>query len=279
MIGAMTIRNIPPAMEPAAIARIDERLTAIRNDHDIAIPLAIESGSRAWGFPSPDSDYDCRFIFVRPIGHYLSPWRRRDVVETPLDGDLDVNGWELGKAIGLLAKGNAVVIEWLMSPIVYGADRQFRDEFLDLARRIGDRTLIARHYLHLGERCLAAWPPGSETVQFKKIFYALRPAAVLRWLRCHASEVVAPMHLPTLMADSGLPAALADIVAGLIERKGAAAERGSEPVPDVVAAFIGGELELARDVFAKRETPANPGAREDAETFFRTTLHRLSAAP
>jgi hypothetical protein len=82
------------------------------------MPLAIESGSRAWGFPSPDSDYDCRFIFVRPIEDYLSPWQRRDVIETPLEGDFDVNGWELGKAIRLLAKGNAVIIEWLMSPIV-----------------------------------------------------------------------------------------------------------------------------------------------------------------
>ncbi len=279
MISVMIVRDIPPSMEPAAIARIDARLTAIRADQGVAIPLAIESGSRAWGFPSPDSDYDCRFIFVRPLEQYLSPWQHRDVIETPLDGDLDVNGWELGKAIRLLSKGNAVIIEWLMSPIVYGADRQFRDEFLDLARRIGDRILIARHYLHLCERWRAALPPEGEAVPCKKIFYVLRPAVALRWLRCHTSEAIAPMHLPTLMADCELPAGLAGIAAGLIERKGAAAERGAELVPAAIAAFIDGELELAREVFAKRPAPPDAGAREDAEAFFRTTLPRLNGAP
>ncbi len=279
MISDMTFRNIPPSMAPAAVAQIDARLTAIRSGHGVAIPLAIESGSRAWGFPSPDSDYDCRFIFVRPIEDYLSPWQRRDVIETPLEGDLDVNGWELGKAIRLLAKGNAVIIEWLMSPIVYGADRQFRDEFLDLARRIGDCTLIARHYLHLGERCRAAWLPEGEAVPRKKIFYALRPAAVLRWLRHQPSEVIAPMHLPALMADCELPAGLASIIAGLIERKGAATERGGELVPDAVVGFIDGEFELAREVLPKREARSDAGARDDAEAFFRGTLRRLNAAP
>lgn len=279
MISAMTIRNIPQSMVTAAVAQIDARLTAIRSGQDVAMPLAIESGSRAWGFPSRDSDYDCRFIFVRRSEHYLSPWPHRDVIETPLDGDLDVNGWELGKAIRLLAKGNAVVIEWLMSPIVYSADRQFRDEFLALARRIGDRTLIARHYLHLGERCRAAWPPGGEPVPRKRIFYALRPAAVLRWLRHHPEEAIAPMHLPALMAECELPAGLAGIVDGLIERKGAATERGAELVPDAVARFIGGEFELAREVFQKREAQADAGARDDAEALFRASLRRLNAAP
>ncbi|MFE3443732.1 DNA polymerase beta superfamily protein [Nocardia sp. NPDC059180] len=85
--------------------------------------LAIESGSRAWGFPSPDSDYDCRFLYVASLDTYLSPWRTRDVIETPLVGLLDVNGWDLGKALRLLVKGNAVLIEWLQSPIVYRGDR------------------------------------------------------------------------------------------------------------------------------------------------------------
>jgi hypothetical protein len=159
------------------------------------------------------------------------------------------------------------------------ADRQFRDEFFDLARRIGDRTLIARHYLHLGERCRAAWPLEGEDVPRKKIFYALRPAAVLRWLRQHPGEAIAPMHLPALMAECELPAGLAGIVAGLIERKGTATERGAELVPGAVAGFIDGEFELARELFPKREALSNAGARDDAEAFFRAWLRRLNAAP
>ncbi len=279
MITGMGIRDLPPSMAHAAVAQIDARLAAIRHDHSVTIPLAIESGSRAWGFPSPDSDYDCRFIFVRSADHYLSPWQRRDVIETPLDGDLDVNGWELGKAIRLLAKGNAVVIEWLMSPIVYGADRRFRDEFLGLARRIGDRTLIARHYLHLGERCRSALPPEGEAAPCKKIFYALRPAVALRWLRQHPGEVVAPMHLPALLAECEPPAGLADVIAGLIGRKAATAERGAEPLPRAVAAFMDREFQLAREVFPKGTPPSAPGQRDEAEAFFRATVRRLNAAP
>jgi hypothetical protein len=105
------IRAISASMDPATVALIDARLEAIRRKHGVTIPLAIESGSRAWGFPSPDSDYDCRFVFIRPIEHYLTPWPDRDVIETPIEGDLDANGWDLGKALTLMLKGNAVIIE------------------------------------------------------------------------------------------------------------------------------------------------------------------------
>ncbi|WP_278256068.1 nucleotidyltransferase domain-containing protein [Nocardioides convexus] len=97
-------------------------------DHGVRVPWAIESGSRAWGFASPDSDYDCRFFFVRPSAAYAALWPARDVIETPLEGLLDVNGWDLGKAIRLATAGNATVGEWLRSPWVYDGDPAFRDE-------------------------------------------------------------------------------------------------------------------------------------------------------
>ncbi len=81
----MSLRSIPDSFSPGAVAAIDARLDAICAEHGVEIPLAIESGSRAWGFPSPDSDYDCRFVFVRPVEQHLSPWPRRDVIETPLE--------------------------------------------------------------------------------------------------------------------------------------------------------------------------------------------------
>jgi predicted nucleotidyltransferase len=155
-------------------------LERVRADHGVAIPLAIESGSRAWGFPSPDSDYDCRFLFVRSERDYLSLWRKRDVIEMPVDRVLDVNGWDIGKALKLLLKGNAVIIEWLTSPITYRTDPQFRDEFLELVRAVADRALIARHYLHLGERQRRTYFRDTKSVPQKKVFYALRPAAALR---------------------------------------------------------------------------------------------------
>lgn len=195
------MRAIPADFDATTVAAIDGRLDGIVRDDHANILLAIESGSRAWGFPSPDSDYDCRFFFVRREDDYLTPWPRRDVIETPLEGDLDVNGWELGKALLLLLKGNAVVIEWLMSPIVYRGDPAFRTDMLALATDHADAHRIARHYLHLGERQRRTYFADGKAVKLKKIFYALRPAAALRWLRLHPEQAIAPMHFPTLMAE------------------------------------------------------------------------------
>ena len=226
MVRLMTLRTLPPAMAARAIAQIDARLAAISQQHGVAIPFAIESGSRAWGFPSPNSDYDCRFVFVRQLDDYLSPWQRRDVIETPVEGDLDVNGWDLAKAVRLLAGGNAVIIEWLMSPVLYQAEEQFRGEFLALARRIADRHLVARHYLHLGERFWDACLAADGAAPRKKILYALRPAVALRWLRLHG-EAVAPMYMPALLAECDPPAGLA--------RRSRASSRAKPKPPKTIA--------------------------------------------
>ncbi len=272
----MTLRNLPDSFSAETVANIDARLRAVCREHDVAIPLAIESGSRAWGFPSPDSDYDCRFIFVRPVDQHLSPWPRRDVIETPLEGDLDVNGWELGKALKLLLKGNAVIIEWLRSPFVYRGDPWFRDEFLAFADRFANRDLIGRHYLHLGERQRRVHFGDGKLVPQKKIFYALRPAATLRWLRLHPEAAVAPMHFPTLMAECEPPADVAAVTADLMQRKAVTRELGAEPLPAPIAAFIDQEFEIARPVFEGRLAIISDEARREAERFVREATGRRS---
>lgn len=97
------ICTITDGFDAATVERIQARLDEVERDHGVRVLWAVESGSRAWGFPSPDSDYDCRFFYVRRHDDYLSPWRPRDVIETPLDDVLDVNGWDLIKAIRLAA--------------------------------------------------------------------------------------------------------------------------------------------------------------------------------
>lgn len=262
-------------MSPAVVAAIDGRLAAIRCEQGVAIPLAIESGSRAWGFPSLDSDYDCRFVYVRPVDQYLSLYQPRDVIETPLDAVFDVNGWDLGKALKLLLKGNAVIIEWLVSPITYGADADFRAQLLALARRIARRDLVGRHYLHLGERQRRVYFGDGTMVPQKKIFYALRPAAALRWLRLHEGAAVAPMHFPTLMAQCEAPAAVTDIVAELIARKAVTRELGAEPLPVPITTFIDGEFALARAVFETKDLAPAAEDRAAAEAFFRAAVRRF----
>ncbi|MFW8587429.1 DNA polymerase beta superfamily protein [Rhizobium beringeri] len=111
--------------DPEAVTEIRSRLASVR-EQGIRIGFAIESGSRAWGFPSPDSDYDCRFVYIRPVEHHLALVSARDVIEFPIIGDIDTGGWDLRKALRLALKGNAVVVEWLKSPIAYEEEAGFR---------------------------------------------------------------------------------------------------------------------------------------------------------
>lgn len=272
------MRSIPDSMDGAVVAHIDAALDAIARENGVAIALAIESGSRAWGFPSPDSDYDCRFVYVRPLAHLLTPWPRRDVIELPLAGELDVNGWELGKALKLLTKGNAVIVEWLTSPIAYRGDQRFRDELLALARDIAERDLVARHYLHLGRRQRRTYFGDLDAVPGKKLFYALRPAAALRWLRLHPGEAVAPMHFPTLMAECDPPADVQEIVAELIARKAETRELGTAPVPRPIAELINRELETAETAFSRAPISLQPAVRERCEAFYRATVLRFNSS-
>ena len=99
--------------------QILKKLAEIEMEHDVRIIYACESGSRAWGVPSKDSDYDVRFIYAHPRDYYLSISPLRDVIELPIDPVFDINGWDIRKALSLLRKSNIRLLEWLQSPIVY----------------------------------------------------------------------------------------------------------------------------------------------------------------
>ncbi len=270
--GRMATRSIPNSFAPDIVAAIDGELDRIEREHKVRLPLAIESGSRAWGFPSPDSDYDCRFIFIRAQDDYLSLRPKRDIIETPLVGELDVNGWDMAKALRLMLKGNTVVLEWLRSPIAYRCDPAFRDGFLDLARTCADRRLIGRHYLHLGERQRRTYFGDGKSIALKKLFYALRPAAALRWLRVHPGEAVPPMHFPTLLSECEPPTDVAHLGAELIARKAETRELGTGPLPAPIAAFLEQEFAAARETFETGPVAPSDGARRMADDFFRQTI-------
>lgn len=161
------------------------------------------------------------------------------------------------------------------SPFVYRGDPAFRADFLAFANRHADRATIARHYLHLGERQRRVYFPDRGEVALKKLFYALRPAAALRWLRAHPDAAIAPMHFPTLMRECDPPAALAMLVDGLIARKAETRELGSAPLPDLIADFVDGEFAAARSALPDRASPPSQEARDNAERFFRHWVRRL----
>ena len=226
-------------------------------------------------FPCPDSDYDCRFVFVRPISQHLTPWSRRDVIEFVLEDDLDANGWELGKALRLLLKGNAVIIEWLRSPIAYRGEAWFRDEFLALAQQVANRDAIARHYLHLGERQRRVYFGDGTAVAQKKIFYALRPAATPRWLWMRPEQAIAPMHFPTLMEECDAPVELQREVADLMARKALTRELGVAPLSPAVADFIDREFTRGREAWETGRARATEHEKALAAQFYKDVVQRL----
>jgi predicted nucleotidyltransferase len=268
------LRCLGPGFDPGIVAAIDGKLASVATHEHAVVLLAVESGSRAWGFPSPDSDYDCRFIYARARDNYLRLYPPRDVIEFPLDPVLDVNGWDLAKALRLLLKGNAVVIEWLTSPFVYAGSDEFRAQSLALARQAVRPAAVARHYLHLGERQRRTYFADTRAVEIKKLFYALRPALALRWLRMHPGEAVAPMHFPTLVAQIELPASVAALVDELLARKAVTRELGTGALPGLICALSDAEFTTARELW-----PSEPWRPESAMVAAADALLRSWMAP
>ncbi len=131
--------------------QIEVELQRIEQEEGVNILSACESGSRAWGFPSKDSDYDVRYIYIRPVEWYLSIFEKRDVIERPISDMLDINGWDLKKALNLFRKSNPPLLEWLQSPIVYLENGSVAEQI----RRVSPLTFSPRscmhHYLHMAK--------------------------------------------------------------------------------------------------------------------------------
>ena len=193
---------------------IREKLREIERQENCRILLAVESGSRAWGFASPDSDYDVRFIYVRPKESYLKLERTRDVIELPINDELDINGWDVDKTLKLLYKSNPTVFEWFSSPIVYQAT-PFADQFKPLMLRYFSSKSGLWHYLHMAEGNYREFLKG-DMVKAKKYFYVLRPILACRWIL--EKECPPPMLFSELM-ESQLPERLKPTVRQLLALK------------------------------------------------------------
>lgn len=195
-------------------ATIIAKLSEIEKAENVKILHCVESGSRAWGFASPDSDYDVRFIYVRPKDFYLRLDKTRDVIEWQLDDTLDINGWDVKKTLTLLYKSNPTLFEWNSSPIVY----KTTDEWQSISA-IVNRYFVAKsglyHYISTAKRNYSEYLTG-KTVKLKKYFYVLRPLLACKWILAEGTPP--PMLFRTLM-DKYLDGELKPDVDKLLDMK------------------------------------------------------------
>ena len=174
---------------------IKERLHEIEKENNVRILYGCESGSRAWGFASPDSDYDVRFIYARQQAHYLSIANTKDVIEVPVNEVLDISGWDIRKALQLFMKSNAPLYEWLQSPIVYKNNLPFTRELSSLIPSYFSLRAGCHHYLSMAKNTFEN-DLQSRQVKLKKYFYALRPALAGLWIV--ENKEVPPMEFSKL---------------------------------------------------------------------------------
>ncbi len=252
-------------------ARAEAALAETERREGVRVLLAVESGSRAWGFPSRDSDYDLRFIYVRPLSDYLSVSIRRDVIEQPIYDALDLSGWDVRKALGIMVRSNAVLLEWLALPVVYRSDGATVEELAALARATAHLPALEYHYDRLARGAWLGTPDG--TIRLKSYFYALRPALALLWLRRHGAPP--PVDMTALLAGSAVPLAIRAEIEGLRQRKATATETDLAARQSVLDAFLAEAL----------ATPAPPPPAWDrtealmsADLLFRRLLRRYSGA-
>jgi predicted nucleotidyltransferase len=161
--------------------KVKEHLKEIEMKHEVKIIHAIESGSRSWGFPSPDSDFDVRFIYVHRKDWYLQVFAERDVIEVPISDELDIAGWDLKKTMYLAAKGNVVVHEWLNTPIIYQSHTKLYNELKSHIDKSFNSQAAFHHYRSMAKRALHDVKEQKE-VKLKRFFYFMRALLSARWI-------------------------------------------------------------------------------------------------
>lgn len=232
-----------------------QRLRSAEAEHGVRILFAVESGSRAWGFASPNSDFDVRFIYVRDPEWYqaVDLEERRDVIEYPIVDDIDLNGWDVRKSLRLFWKSNPAFVEWIQSPIAYIDTSLFRGAALALLPEIYSPEKGVYHYRSMARTNYRGYLRGS-MVRLKKYFYVLRPLLAARWItRTGGAAPIEFEKLLALLQDE--PAVLSEIHV-LLEQKRNSPELGLAPAVPPLNAFIEAELDNSPvDVPQKSHAP------------------------
>lgn len=252
---------------PDVRQRVMTTLQDIEATHDVQVLFACESGSRGWGFASPDSDYDVRFVYVHRLPWYLAVEDGRDVIELPISNELDISGWELRKALRLLRRSNPTLLEWLDSPIVYRKDAQAADRMRALATTFFSPVRGRHHYLAMAKKNFRGYLQG-DSVRMKKYFYVLRPLLAAQWI--DRGLGTPPMRFAELVSGLVQDEALLAEINRLLVIKMRAGEAEYSPRWPRIHAFI-------QDALAKAETVVDykspVGEAGELDRFLMETVH------
>lgn len=229
------------------------RLAQAEKEHSIRIIYACESGSRAWGFESPDSDYDVRFIYVRDEDWYLSfdIESKRDVVEYPIIDEIDCSGWDIRKALYLFTRTNGALLEWLNSPIKYIEKGKFASSMRTIAPRAINRLALCYHYSHMA-RGNAREYLFQDQVKLKKYFYVMRPLLAIRYIE--QTNTPPPVEFDRLV-EAVAPQYLVPVIDRLLDLKRQAPELGYGDQIPLINQFVESELERHGQSFSGQSRP------------------------
>ncbi len=253
---------------------IQRRLRAVEQEHDVRVLFAVESGSRAWGFASPNSDYDVRFIYARPRDWYLSldVEERRDVIEYEIVDDIDLSGWDIRKALKLFWHSNPSFVEWLHSPIVYRDEAGFAERARALLPGLYAVDKGVHHYLSMADKNYRGYLK-AKLVPLKKYFYVLRPLLAIRWLERYRTP--APVEFERLRALVSEDDALDREIGRLLARKQRSEEKEFVPAIEALNEFI--EQELFRLSRYQVKTASPDVSLDQLNTLFRDCLAEAPA--
>lgn len=256
-------------MTDATVTRIQSELTSVEQSEDVVVLLAVESGSRAWGFPSVDSDFDVRFIYLHPRDWYLSIELEnlRGVIERPIQESLDLSGWDIRKALRLFRRSNPPLLEWLQCPIVDREQYSFADRLRALLPAFYSPKASFFHYLHMARGNFREYLRG-DVVWQKKYFYVLRPLLAMLWIERDLGPVPIEFNrlLEATVADSDLRREIEQLLDA--KKRGAELDRG--PRITAISRFI--EIEIDRLESAAVDNPSAAPPVTHLNDLFRETL-------
>jgi uncharacterized protein len=256
-----------PGPDKVSLDQILTVLQQLEQENNIRILFAAESGSRSWNFPSRDSDYDIRFLYVRPPNDYIVLSDKRDTIEYMPNKMIDAVGWDLKKALRLLTKSNPNLFNWSDSPIIYRSSPPFTKRFRELCGAAYSANTWFHHFLSLAKKKLAVFIDPAQT-HVKHFMYLLRAVTACRYAEKGLGPI--PTDFSKAIGRTGEAPTIVTATKELIEKKKEAREKDSLPIPKELSDYA--QSEVGRLSHVEIAPVAKPLAEADLNDFFQAIV-------